>query len=155
MGTDARLVKAVRRYIECRQETYDTLPEIKHFRFPVELDAVALLSQELTPHLLVLQLALSEALVNALQILAGQVEHLRCPQHQSEEQQEALRRMDIVIPLYRKKPELVTELLLPFLLRSLADPLPNYAKLHSQVHLALSGTPLALPPRKRRNKRGP
>lgn len=143
MATAQRIAKAVRRWSEAHHETYATMPEIKHYHFPKELDAVALMAQELAPHLLILQLALVEAIVSSLQILDGQVENLRCKPKPSPEQLEVMTRLSRAIPVFRRKQEILSKPLLMALIDSLSDPFPNYAKIHRRVFHALLKSDLA------------
>ena len=145
MAFPARLAKALRRWCESHQETYDKLPEVKHYRFPMELDAVALMAQENAPNLFISYLALLESVVTSTNILAGQLENLKCKAKLTEEQAEAVHRLSKHLPIYRQKPHLLVRQLLEAIEPTIGNPYPDYRHIYADVYKAFCKSYLASP----------
>lgn len=140
-----RLAKALRRWCESHQETYDKIPEVKHYKFPIELDAVNLMAQEIAPPMFISYLAMIEGVIYATSILAGQLENLETKPKMTEEQKETLSRLTKHLPIYRKKPHLLLMPVLEAFDSVMGSPAPNYDLFLSRVHKALCQTMLASP----------
>lgn len=145
MAQPARLAKALRRWCESHQETYDKVPDVKHHKFTYDLDAVALIAQELAPPLFISYLAMIEGVIYSLGILNGQLENLQTRTKLTTEQQEAINRLSKHLPIYRKKPHLLLLPVFEAFDSIMGDPAPNYGVFISRVHKALCQTMLAGP----------
>lgn len=145
MSFPARLAKALRRWCESHQETYDKLPEVKHYRFPVELDAVALMAQENAPNLFISYLALLESVVTSTNILTGQLENLKSKANLSAEQAEIAQRLSKHLPIYRQKPHLLVRHLLEAIEPTIGNPDPDYRRIYADVYKAFCKSYLANP----------